>query len=68
MRGGKNGPVRVRYFSWAEYFSLLAASALLAALPGIQLTSSNDHDFELVPSGVSKGRTLALLTLLWGIP
>ena len=35
MRGGKNGPVRVRYFSWAEYFSLLAASALLAALPGI---------------------------------
>ena len=40
----------------------------LAALPGIQLTSSNDHDFELVPAGVDKGRTLALLALMYGIP
>ncbi len=42
--------------------------AELSKLEGIELTSSNDHDFELVPKGVSKGRTLALLALLWGIP
>ena len=40
----------------------------LSQLEGVELTSSNDHDFELVPSGVNKGRTLALLALLWGIP
>ena len=40
----------------------------LAALPGVELTASNDHDFELVPAGVNKGRTLALLALMWGIP
>ena len=40
----------------------------LAALPGVSLTASNDHDFELVPAGVNKGRTLALLALMWGIP
>lgn len=39
----------------------------LAALPGLELTRSNDHDFELVPAGVSKGRTLALLALLYGV-
>lgn len=42
--------------------------AELSKLDGVELTSSNDHDFELVPKGVSKGRTLALLALLWGIP
>ena len=40
----------------------------LAALPGVSLTASNDHDFELVPAGVNKGRALALLALMWGIP
>lgn len=40
----------------------------LATLPGVSLTASNDHDFELVPAGVNKGRTLALLALMWGIP
>ena len=40
----------------------------LSQLHGVELTSSNDHDFELVPAGVNKGRTLALLALLWGIP
>lgn len=40
----------------------------LAALPGVELTASNDHDFELVPAGVDKGRTLALLALMYGIP
>lgn len=40
----------------------------LAALPGLELTASNDHDFELVPAGVDKGRTLALLALMYGIP
>lgn len=40
----------------------------LAALPGLELTSSNDHDFELVPAGVNKGRTLALLATLYGVP
>ncbi len=40
----------------------------LSALPGVSLTRSNDHDFELVRQGVDKGSTLALLSLLFGIP
>lgn len=40
----------------------------LSALEGVELTSSNDHDFELVPQGINKGRTLAMLALMWGIP
>ena len=40
----------------------------LSALAGVELTSSNDHDFELVPQGINKGRTLAMLALMWGIP
>lgn len=40
----------------------------LSRLEGVELTSSNDHDFELVPKGVNKGRTLAMLALMWGIP
>ena len=40
----------------------------LSALPGLQLTSSNDHDFELVARGVDKGRALALLSMMYGIP
>ena len=42
--------------------------AELAALPGVELTASNDHDFELVASGVDKGRTLALLAMMYGVP
>lgn len=42
--------------------------AELAALPGLQLTSSNDHDFELVAKGVDKGRALALLSMMYGVP
>ena len=34
----------------------------------MSLTASNDRDFELVPTGVSKGRTLALLSILRGVP
>lgn len=40
----------------------------LAALPGVVLTSSNDHDFEAVAAGVDKGRCLALLATLYGVP
>ena len=40
----------------------------LRELPGVALTASNDRDFELVPAGVDKGRTLALLSMLYGIP
>ena len=40
----------------------------LAQLPGIQLTASNDHDFELVAQGVDKGRTLALLAIAKALP
>lgn len=40
----------------------------LAALPGVSLTSSNDHDFELVAAGVDKGRCLALLAMMYGVP
>ena len=39
----------------------------LAALPGIQLTRSNDRDFELVAAGVDKGRMLSLLAMMYGI-
>lgn len=42
--------------------------AELSQLEGVELTSSNDHDFELVPKGVNKGRTLALLALILGVP
>ena len=38
----------------------------LRELPGVALTASNDRDFELVPAGVDKGRTLALLSMLAG--
>jgi Cof subfamily protein (haloacid dehalogenase superfamily) len=40
----------------------------LAALPGVGLTASNDHDFEVVAHGVDKGRTLALLAMMYGVP
>lgn len=40
----------------------------LAALPGVALTASNDRDFELVAAGVDKGRMLALLAALYGVP
>lgn len=39
----------------------------LKRLPGVELTASNDHDFELVSEGVDKGRTLALLAMMYGI-
>ena len=39
----------------------------LAALPGIQLTRSNERDFELVAAGVDKGRMLSLLAMMYGI-
>ncbi|MGE4275601.1 MAG: Cof-type HAD-IIB family hydrolase [Lawsonibacter sp.] len=39
----------------------------LTRLPGVELTASNDHDFEVVPAGVDKGRTLALLALMYGV-
>ncbi len=38
----------------------------LRELPDVTLTASNDHDFELLPAGVDKGRTLALLALMYG--
>ena len=34
----------------------------------MELTASNDHDFELVASGVDKGKTLALLAMMYGVP
>ena len=40
----------------------------LAALPGVQLTAANAHDFELVAAGVDKGRALAMIALLYGVP
>ena len=39
----------------------------LAALPGLQLTRSNERDFELVPAGVDKGKALAELAALYGL-
>lgn len=40
----------------------------LAALPGVALTSSNPHDFEVVAQGVDKGRSLVQLAGLYGVP
>ena len=40
----------------------------LAALEGVSLTASGDRDFELVPAKVGKGRALALMSLLRGVP
>ncbi len=40
----------------------------LAALEGVSLTTSSTHDFELVPAGVVKGRALALIAALYGVP
>ena len=40
----------------------------LAALPGVALTSSNPHDFEVVAQGVDKGRSLGQLAGLYGVP
>ena len=40
----------------------------LSALEGVTLTASSDRDFELVPAKVGKGRTLALMALLRGVP
>ena len=40
----------------------------LSALEGVSLTASSDRDFELVPAGVGKGRTLALLAMMRGAP
>ena len=42
--------------------------AELETLEKVEITTSNDHDFELVPTGVSKGSTLALIALMYGIP
>ena len=42
--------------------------AELAALEGLNLTSSNPHDFEVVGDGVDKGRSLALVAALYGVP
>lgn len=39
----------------------------LAALPGLELTRSNGHDFELVPAGAGKGRALALMGVLYSL-
>lgn len=39
----------------------------LAALPGVELTFSNSHDFEAVAEGVDKGLSLALLAGAYGL-
>lgn len=40
----------------------------LRAIDGVFITTSSSHDFELVPAGVNKGRALALIATLYGIP
>lgn len=40
----------------------------LAALPDVTLTSSNSHDFELTAGNADKGRALAVMAALYGIP
>lgn len=40
----------------------------LAALPDITLTTSSSHDFELTAAGADKGRALAVIAELYGVP
>lgn len=40
----------------------------LTALEGLTLTSSSSHDFEVVGEGVDKGRALAVIAALYGVP
>lgn len=40
----------------------------LRAIENVFVTTSSTHDFELVPAGVNKGRALALIATLYGIP
>ena len=40
----------------------------LSALEGLTLTSSGPRDFEVVGCGVDKGRALALIATLYGVP
>ena len=42
--------------------------AELEQLDQVELTTSNDHDFELVPRGVSKATALARIALMYGVP
>ena len=37
-------------------------------LPGLELTSSGQNNFEVMPSGINKGKALELLGRQWGIP
>jgi len=39
----------------------------LAALPGVRLTTSSSHDFELVSDQTDKGRALALIAQRYGV-
>lgn len=41
---------------------------LLAALPGVALTTSSSHDVELVAAGADKGRALELIAQQYGVP
>ena len=42
--------------------------AELSALEGVDLTTSTPTDFEIIPRGVNKGSTLALVALMYGVP
>ena len=42
--------------------------AELEGLEGLELTTSTPTDFEIIPRGVNKGSTLALIALMYGIP
>lgn len=42
--------------------------AELRSIEGVALTTSSDHDFELTSAGADKGRALALIATLYGVP
>ena len=42
--------------------------AELEELEGLELTTSTPTDFEVIPRGVNKGSTLALIALMYGVP
>lgn len=59
----RNMPVTKIHGDWGP-----CPRAELEGLEKVELTTSTPTDFEIIPRGVNKGSTLALIALMYGIP
>lgn len=59
----RNMPVTKIHGDWGP-----CPRAELEGLEQLELTTSTPTDFEIIPKGVNKGSTLALIALMYGIP